>query len=429
MTVLASPRDYLANLPGHETTGTISAPGLDRMEKLVDALGRPNERYPAVHITGTNGKGSVAALVTQLLGVHGLEVGTFTSPHLSCITERVRIDGAPVTNKVFDGALSRVAQAALRAGVVPTWFEAVTATGLLVFAQAKVDVAVIEVGMLGRWDATNVVRSEVAVVTNVELDHLDYAGPTRMHIAREKAGIVGPESTLVAGEMTDGLETVFADRGPKRMYRYGREFTMARARTAAGFSVRIVTPSCSYESLVVQLKGEHQCTNAALAVMATEAHLGRSLDIEMTRKALWSTVLAGRAEIIRESDPQVLLDGAHNPAAATALGRMVNEQFLHANPRILLCAMSGSRDPRSFLSNIDAPNFDLIVATQLRSRRAVEANAWTQPARDMNLQIVSIEDVHAATKYAMRAARHGLVVVTGSLHLLASVSETVLAGF
>lgn len=217
--------EYLAGLTGYEVSGMIREPSTRRIEAIATALGSPNHRFPSIHITGTNGKGSTSAMATKLLRSQGLRVGTYTSPHLSEVTERIAIDEKPVSDQQFAEALGAVAWMSRRIGVTPSWFEAVTAAAFTIFADTGIDAAVVEVGMLGRWDATNILNSTVAVITNVELDHTEFAGHTRMHIAMEKAGIVHPGTTLVLGETDPKLLPIFAAQRPRQLLQLGVDIT------------------------------------------------------------------------------------------------------------------------------------------------------------------------------------------------------------
>src|SRR3954454_1099489 len=208
--------DALAYLDAHasyEKTGRIEHPTLERMKTLVEAMGDPQFAYPVIHITGTNGKGSTAQMITRLLMAHGLTVGTYTSPHLERVNERMTYNSEPIGDDDFAEQVGAVADLEMLAGVRPTYFEAVTAASFRWFSDLAVDVAVVEVGLLGRWDATNVVDAQVAVITNVGLDHTEFAGPTKADVASEKAGIIKPGSAVVLGETDPALVDIFLVEG------------------------------------------------------------------------------------------------------------------------------------------------------------------------------------------------------------------------
>jgi dihydrofolate synthase / folylpolyglutamate synthase len=263
------PTPFLDALTGYEVSGRLAAPTTERMRQILDALGDPQREYPAVHVTGTNGKGSTSHMTARLLTAAGLRTGLYTSPHLLDVSERIRTQGDPIDQAAFDDALAEVQRACRRRSVTPSWFEALTATALLAFARGRIDVAVVEVGMLGRWDATNVIDAGVAVVTNVELDHTEFAGPTRAAIAEEKAGIVVPGATLVTGETDPDLAPLFAEREPGRTLVLGVDVGYDRYRPVPGGSVvDLWSPAGRQRDVLVGVPGEHQCANAALALAA-----------------------------------------------------------------------------------------------------------------------------------------------------------------
>ena len=207
--------DALINYETVPRAGAIDGLTLEPMQQLMSLLGDPQQAYPVIHITGTNGKGSTTRLMESLLQAMGLRVGTYTSPHLESVVERIRLGGEPISADAFGEAIGTVLTAIEASGREPmTWFETVTAAALLEFANEAVDVAIVEVGMLGRYDATNVVSAQVAVVTNIGLDHTSGEGEWRRSIASEKAGIIEPASTLVLGELDESLHPIFLDEGP-----------------------------------------------------------------------------------------------------------------------------------------------------------------------------------------------------------------------
>lgn len=238
-----SPLAYLDSLANFERTGQLTSTTTSRVAVLVAELGHPERSYPVIHVTGTNGKGSTTAMIAGLLASRGARVGTYTSPHLDRLAERITISGQPVEDRELAEGVGQVAAAALRSGVTPTWFEAVTASAFWLLAARQVDAAVIEVGMLGRWDATNVVNGSVSVVTNVQLDHTDVAGPIRASIASEKADIVKPGSTLILGERDPELRPLFEAERPGRILTLGSEMSWRnRTATESGSIVDLVNP-------------------------------------------------------------------------------------------------------------------------------------------------------------------------------------------
>ncbi|HET6966337.1 MAG TPA: Mur ligase family protein, partial [Acidimicrobiales bacterium] len=229
--------DALAWLDGHQNMERMQAsvaagravpPDLSRMHALMDLLGHPEHAAPVIHVTGTNGKTSTARCLTSLLTAKGLRVGTFTSPHLSDINERIATDGQPIGDDELRSLLGSLADFEDLLGARLTWFELMTAAAFMHFADRPVDVTVLEVGMGGRWDATNVASASVAVVTNVGLDHVEFLGPTRADIAAEKAGIIERQSALILGETSDELRPIFEAEQPATLWVAGKEFDCVR---------------------------------------------------------------------------------------------------------------------------------------------------------------------------------------------------------
>jgi dihydrofolate synthase/folylpolyglutamate synthase len=424
-----SATEYLAGLSGYEVSGVIDDPGTRRITAITDGLGAPNRRFPAIHITGTNGKGSTSAMTTKLLRSQGLRVGTYTSPHLTDVTERITIDENQVSAEQFAGALGRVAWMSRRIGVTPSWFEAVTAAAFAVFADARVDAAVVEVGMLGRWDATNILDSTVAVVTNIDLDHTEFAGPSRMHIAMEKAGIVRPGTTLVLGETDPEVLPIFLTQKPGRLLQLGVDISVTRRQlSATGSTVDLATPWGIHRAVPINLLGAHQTRNAALALAAAQAFLESPIDTAAVHHALGAVHLNGRAEVVRSSGPVIIVDGAHNGAAARALRDTLDEYFPTPKRRVLVCAASGTRDPSEVLRGIGVEDFDLVIATQVYSTSSASAESVAAAARRSGTPAMANPDVGMALRNAVTSAgANGLVVVTGSLYLVAPGCDGVAA--
>jgi dihydrofolate synthase/folylpolyglutamate synthase len=416
-----SAAEYLNGLAGYETTGVIVERRTRRIEAITSGLGSPNQQFPSIHITGTNGKGSTSAMITRLLRSQGLRVGTYTSPHLSDVTERIAIDGRPISEQRFAEALGAVAWMARRAGVSPSWFEAVTAAGFKIFAESRIDVAVVEVGMLGRWDATNIVNSTVTVITNVDIDHTEYAGPGRVDVAMEKAGIAHPGATLVLGETDPELLPIFRAQRPRQLLQLGVDISATgRVSAPGGSMVDLTTPWGEHREILVSLLGAHQCRNAALALAAAESFLDSPIEVSAVRNALGSIQINGRMELLRNGNPAIVFDGAHNRAAGRVLRDAIDEYFPRQSPRVLVCGTSGTRDPAEFLSGIGAADFDLVVATKVESLTSALADSAHEAARNAGAVVTTAANVDDALHSAIRSAgEHGLVVVAGSMYLIA----------
>jgi folylpolyglutamate synthase/dihydropteroate synthase len=225
---------YLDEHASYEKTGRVESPSLDNINTFMDLMGQPNLSYPVIHITGTNGKGSTTQIITQLLIAHGLQVGTYTSPHLETLTERISRNNEPISEQDFADCVAAIADIEVIGGVRPSYFEVMTAAAFRYFADTAVDVAVIEVGMLGRWDATNVVNSAVAVITNIALDHTEFAGPRLEDIAFEKVGISKPGSVLVVGDTNEELREIWNAAESAAVLLRGNDFEISENELAVG---------------------------------------------------------------------------------------------------------------------------------------------------------------------------------------------------
>jgi len=425
--------DALAWLDAHHnrelvpggTAGGADGLSLEAMTTLCELLGDPQRAYPVIHITGTNGKGSVATMVTSLLAAHGLTVGTYTSPHLLAVNERLRCNGDPIDDDALAAALADVAAREEFVGQPLSWFEIVTATALSWFASIAVDVAVVEVGMLGRHDATNVVDASVAVVTNVGRDHTDGVGDWRVAVASEKAGIVGADSVLVLGETDPRLRAVFAAEGPAATWVAGEEFAASAVRPAVGGQVAdLRTPAASYDDVFIAAHGYHQADNAAVAVAATEAFFGRATDAGLVGEVLGGLAMRGRFEVLGHQ-PLVVLDGAHNPPAAEAVARTIDSAFHTTGRRLLVLGMLADRDPAAFLDGLESARLDAVVTCTVPSPRAATADELAAVVRRRGLAVEAVEDPVEAVRRAVDvAADDDLVLVTGSLYLVGAITKS-----
>jgi dihydrofolate synthase / folylpolyglutamate synthase len=396
-----------------------SALALDRARGLVELLGSPQLSYPAIHLTGTNGKTSVARMTAGLLAEAGLSVGTYTSPDLERVNERLSWNGSSIDDDDLAEALTVIADVERHLPDPPSYFEILTAAALHWFADVAVDVAVVEVGMGGGRDATNVVDGRVAVVTNVSVDHVEYIGPTIRDIATEKAGIVKPGSTLVLGETDPELAAIFRERAADEVIARDVDFGVRGARLAHGGRViDVYTPGGRYDEVFLPLHGAHQAHNAAAALAATEAFLGNPLDREVVDAAFAAVQSPGRLEVVGHS-PLVLLDGAHNVVGAGALRSALAEEFVDA-PRILVVGLLREKEPHEMLEALGVASAARLVCCRPPSPRALAPDALAAAARDLGVdeaRIETVELVEEAVAHALaRAEPEDQVIVTGSLY-------------
>lgn len=398
-----------------------AAPDRERMRKLMHVLGDPQTALPAIHLTGTNGKTSTARSLTQLLMVKGLTVGTYTSPHLETINERICTNGQPIGDQDLAEALTGVAAAEGVAGIHATWFELLTAAALRWFADAPVDVAVVEVGLGGRWDATNVVDGLVSVITNIGLDHVEFLGRSRAEVAGEKAGIIKPGSTLVLSETDPDLYPIFAAEGPEALWLAGRDYALdANQLAVGGRLLDLRTPQGEYHEVFLPLHGRHQATNFLDALAAAEAFFAAPLAPELVTTAAASVRSPGRLEVVGH-EPLVVLDGAKNVEGALAAAGAVAEEFGDVRSKILVVGMLQGKDPVEMLEALGARGARLVVACPAPSPRTQRTEVIAAAAAALGCPSLEATSVPAALDLALRNAEpDDLVLVTGSLYVVGS---------
>lgn len=363
-------------------------PTLDRITAFVELLGEPQRSYPVVHLTGTNGKTSTSRMIEALIRTLGLRTGRFTSPHLESITERICIDGEPMSDEDFVRAFNDVApytHLVDQAHEHPlSFFETMVGMGYAAFADAPVDVAVVEVGMGGTWDATNVADGKVAVLTPVAVDHTRYLGESAEEIAREKVGIIKPGSLVVTAVQEPEVAAVMVERCAEvgaTIAREGLEFGVTRRVPAVGGQMLALQGlRGSYDEVFLPLYGAHQGQNAALALAAVEAFVGgdEPLSDEAVKEAFAEVTSPGRLEVIRRS-PTVVLDAAHNPHGARAVVDALSDSFMFS-PLVGVMAVMEDKDAEGILAEFE-PVFAHLVCTRNSTLRSMSAAALAETAR------------------------------------------------
>jgi dihydrofolate synthase/folylpolyglutamate synthase len=421
-----------------------TAPTLARIRALCELLGSPELEFPSIHLTGTNGKTSVTRMITALLETAGLQTGAYTSPHLSRVNERIAYRGEPISDTVLAEVLTRVATIEEFLEERPSYFEILTAGAFDCFATEAVQVAVVEVGVGGTWDATSVVEAPVAVVTNVSVDHVEYLGPTRPEIATEKAGIVRLEATLVLGETDPELFPIFEARDPGRIVLRDRDFAVRGQRLAIGGRVAdIETPTGRYDDLFLPLHGAHQADNAAIALTAAECFVGERLADDVVAEAFGSVKSPGRLEVVGRQ-PLLLLDGAHNVAGAQALVRALDEEFATSS-RTLVVGLLREKEPHEMLEalGVHRPVADgaqggegsgevRLVCTRPPSPRALDPMEVANAALDLGVTDDRIDVCDSIPEAVARALEvtpaDGQVIVTGSLYTVGAARSVLVPG-
>lgn len=407
--------------------------GLHRIRRICSALGDPQTGPPTVHVTGTNGKGSTARLTAALLAVSGRRTGLFTSPHLVHVSERIVIDGEPVAEGELAAALARMRPILDGPdglddlgdrGEGPSRFEIFTALALDLFRTHEVDARVVEVGVGGRLDTTNVIDAEVAVLTTIDLDHVEYLGRTREAIATDKAGIIKPGATAVAGPLPPALldivERRCADVGG-RLLAEGRDYAIGANRpTPTGRSISLSTPGARYGDLELPFRGAHQGRNAACALLATEALLDRPPGEETVRTAWKQVTNPGRFEVFGDAPP-VVVDVAHNPHGVGALVEQLREQH-PGRAAVVVIGVNPRKDVAGMLRLL-RPHARTIIATRATGAPGVPAADLAALAR-----AAGCTDVHAVPEPAAAlgaatalAGAEDLVLCTGSHYWIGEV--------
>ncbi len=419
--------DYLNGHIGHGVK-----PGLDRIRGLLDAMGNPEHGYPIIHVAGTNGKTSTSRLATWLLIAHGLTTGTYTSPHLQRVEERLALNGAYSTPDQFALAVSDVAAFAdileSRGGDPHTYFELTTASAFAFFADQAVDIAVLEVGLGGRLDATNVVDGEVCVVTSIGIEHTEYLGDDVASIASEKLGILSPGSILVTGPLPDAAreraEETARELGIQHR-QYGRDFSVLDGQIGVGgWLTTIAGAESTYEDVFLPVHGRHQLVNLAVAIASVEALIGRKLDSDAVADAAAAVSLPGRMEPIG-ANPLVMLDGAHNADGVATLVSSLEEEFPSARWQVVLGVM-GDKNLDAMLSHLE-PITDGVVATAADSQRSVTPGQLAEEVGTFGLPVLAADDVpHALDMARAEAGPDGHVLVAGSLYLVGEARDALI---
>ncbi len=370
-------------------------PSLDRIEALMDILGQPQRSFPSIHITGTNGKTSTARMIEQLLNTFELRTGRYTSPHVESVTERITLDGAPITPERFVEVYRDIepyVQMVDAAQPVPmSFFEVLTGMAYAAFADAPVDVAVVEVGMGGSWDATNVIDAAVAVITPIGLDHTDKLGETTGEIAVEKSGIIKSGAVaVVAQQQLDAAQNILrrAVEVDATVAREGMEFGVIRRELGVGGQLVTLRGlgGEEYEDVFIPLHGEHQAHNAVLALAAVEAFFGvggargGQLDVDKVRQAFSGVSSPGRLEVVRRS-PTIILDAAHNPHGARATVAALGESFGFTR-LVGVIGTSGDKDVAGVLEAFE-PVLAEVVITQNSTHRAMDVDELAALAVDI----------------------------------------------
>ena len=405
------------------------APTLERISALMDILGSPQLTYPTIHIAGTNGKTSTSRMIDSLLFATGMRTGRFTSPHLESYLERIAINGQSIDPKEIIFAYNDIA-AYLdlmdeKFENPISFFEAITALAFVAFAEHPIDVGVIEVGMGGTWDATNVIDADVSVVMPIDYDHMEYLGNTLSEIASTKAGVIKEGGFVVLAEQQPEAAVELLRRAAEvgaDIAREGIEYELlSRAVAIGGQLISVKGINDTYEDIFIPLHGKHQALNAASALVAVEAFFGdQPLDIESVRAGFATVTSPGRCEIVHR-DPTVILDAAHNPHGARALAETLESEFTF-DEVIGVVAIFGDKDAAGVLKELE-PILNSVIVTQSSSPRAMPVEELEKVAVSIfgNDRVFPVASLGAALDRAVEKAKRPLtdesvgVVVAGSV--------------
>jgi len=422
---LESHIDYERLAPNRQPVPTLE-PVRDTLAQFAD----PQGDYRAIHVTGTNGKGSTTTMISALLHATGLRVGTFTSPDLHEVNERIAVNGTSIDDSSFIALLERLSDVETVTGITLTRFELLTVAALLHFSDEGVDVAVVEVGMGGTWDSTNVIDSDVAVVTNVDLDHTAVLGTTIGAIASDKVGIFRHDGVAVVAT-TNAVVVEIAQRRADELgatlWLLGRDFILEENELAiGGRAITLRTPYHSYDEALVSLHGIHQGVNAAAAIVAAEAFLGRALGEEVVRATLARAEMPGRMEIVARN-PLIVVDGAHNPAGVRALVATLDGAFDVRGERRCVLGMLRGRVLDDMIAPLVGAGFSEFHCCAPRSPRALAVGELVSALRQQGAVAFEHPNAKSALAHAReRSTDDDLIVVTGSLYLVGEVRGEVL---
>jgi dihydrofolate synthase/folylpolyglutamate synthase len=403
-------------------------PGLERITGLLDFMGDPQDAYPAIHIAGTNGKTTLSRMVQQILGAHGLATGGFTSPHLDVVEERFTLHGVTIDTRDFIDAVADIAWFVeayeQQSGTPLTYFEVTAALAFSVFSTAAIDVAVVEVGLGGRLDATNVLSAAVSVITGIDFDHTEFLGTSIEEIAAEKAAIVDDGGVLVTGPLSAEADATISSRASEvgaNWIRTNVDFFVTEADIAVGgWSCSVDGVFGRYEDLFLPIHGRHQVDHLATAIATCEMFMGRELDHDSLAVAVGSMSAPGRLEVVGHR-PLVILDGAHNDQGFRGLAETIAREFPAMEWQLVL-GVRGERDVADLVAPLKglvskvygtAPDDPVAIPPETVAREAGSA---------LDVDAVALPNISDALREAMESAEPDSgVVVAGSLYVVGEV--------
>ena len=407
------------------TAGRIHGLSLAAMSQLIECMGDPHKDLRAIHVTGTNGKGSVVSMTESLLSSKGLRVGSYMSPHVDNIRERFTLAGSQISEEMFSEVIFEVSRYVDSNELEPSYFELLTAAAILLFSNEGVDAAVVEVGILGRFDATNVLEGEIAVITNIGKDHTDGSEGWRRSIASEKAGIIVDGKPLLLGNAEEDVFDLFASENPEPIFQFGKDFLVEDSLPAVGGQVIGVKGIFGqYEEIFLPLYGKRQAQNAALSLATAEVFLEGIIPEEVVEDAFGQLVIPGRLEILSRG-PVVLVDGAHNKDSANHLAETVNDVFPESR-RILIVGTLEPHSPQEIFTELKAISPELVIVCRAPSPRAISPEELEEVAMGLGLDVERAESPYEATLQALRIGdEEDLIIAAGSFYNISEIRRAV----
>lgn len=408
--------------------GSGRKPGLERITGLLEFMGDPQDAYPAIHIAGTNGKTTLSRMVQQILGAHGLATGGFVSPHLNVVEERFTLHGVTIDTRDFIDAVADIAWFVeayeQQSGTPITYFEVTAALAFSIFATAAIDVAVIEVGLGGRLDATNVLDASVAVITGIDFDHTEFLGTTLDEIAGEKAAIVGDAGVLVTGKLSEEPAATISARADEvgaNWIRADVDFFVTEADMAVGgWRCSVGGVFGRYEELFLPIHGRHQVDHLATAIATCEMFIGRELDHDSLAIAVGSMSAPGRLEVVGRK-PLVILDGAHNEQGFRGLAETISNEFPPMQWQLVL-GVRGERDITALVSPLKGLVSKVYGSAPVDPAAIPSDTVAREAGGSLEVDAVAIPDISEALRDAMESAgTDGGVIVAGSLYVVGEV--------
>ena len=419
--------NWLNSLINYETNKKMTKdeglPSLEKTNLILENLGSPQNSFPTINVTGTNGKGSVVLAITQLLTDLGLKVGSFTSPHLKSVNERIRISNEDVSDELLSEALMAVKLIAENTSQKPTYFEALCAASCYIFENEAVDVAVFEVGIGGTWDSTNFESDnegshDHVVITAIGYDHTDVLGETLEEIARDKSGLIKPNSTVVLGDIDEDFIDVILDKRHQESLLFGQEYEVFDVNDSIGGQVFSLKNRWGVvKNILLPQFGKHQITNTAIALTCVMSFLNQPVSIDDINISLSQIKNRGRFEVLSKN-PLVVFDGAHNPMAAKQLSQTLEESFgLYSSVTYILGFKAG-KDIHSFLDELQINDEDFIFVASTNYENMVDAKDLEIICKEYSENVLRFDSKDAALDYALNSTLDdGQIIITGSMYL------------